>query len=260
MMINSLNTSEERLLSALRERPQLASLVGAMVDMTSSGDIGKLTKQRLAEILEALPQSPKAARRTEAPGVSLQQMKRDLRADHRLCDKRSIYERYGLKEIPPLHDHVIKEAWKSCGLVMLECASPKKLISVLRRANKPISVSENDGWFSKDDTTRIPKWIILPARLISSVHRSDRERLGSSAVSWDPSLPTPEQLFAMHAYALLSGRPCPEEYQGKLALTNMPGVVVGLTDRGLVLRKDSTCWWDGVDYVYRPSWGIRHQG
>jgi hypothetical protein len=225
-------TNEERaLLDLCRRRATLGGAIHALVAAAQSGELSAKSAGAIDKASETLPES-KITRK-----IIIDHMKAELRAADCLYDSKEIWARLGATNVPEIPESVIREAYEKGGRVILRCSSINEKTKVLRKVNHYVgflgSASQSDYQASVSE----PKWIVVPSHIDQSTLGSPK----SEVVTSEMPAPTPEDWFAVIAYARLDGGRQPKGCERFCAFTNEDGTVVGSSDARILVLRNAFC-------------------
>ena len=220
---------EQQILDAMRDSPKLKGAIVALVEVAQNGELSAKSAGAIERATDTLPE-PKTA-----PTMTIEQMKKVLRAADCLYDDSKIWNQLGAKTVPAIPDEVIQEAYEKGGRVILQCSSISEKADALGKANHCVSFWGSAKQSDYQKSVSKPQWIVVPSHIDESTLNSPK----SKVVTSEMPAPTPEDWFSGIAYARLDGRRQPKGCEGLYAFTTESGTVVGSLDDGICVGRDA---------------------
>lgn len=223
--VTKLTKDEQAVLTAMRAD---ATLKGAVVAMVAAAHSGELTAKSTANLEAAAATLPEPKPVTT---MTIEQMKRDLRARDCLYDNPEIWKKLGALEVPELPEAVIRKAYEKGGRVILRCSSMASKANSLTDVGHRVSFRGYAEKCHYEESVPHPEWIVVQSHIDTQTLRSPK----SEVVTARSPAPTPEDWFAAIAYARMDGDRQPDGCQGLWAFTIECGTAVGSNDEGVII-------------------------
>jgi hypothetical protein len=230
-----------------------AAVLDHLVSEMMPDALKALSPEARRKLIAALQdtEAPRDNSLPETPALTIEQIKKDLRAADCLYDRQKIWKQLGAGQVPNIPDTVIQEAHETGGRVIFRGSSISEQADAVRAAGHAVGFWGSAEQFHYTARVSKPEWIVVPSHI-------DRETLDSpkrEVITSDKPAPTPEDWFSVIAYARLDGGRQPKDCENLYAFTTEDGVVVGSCDDLISVSRNDRYVHDGFSLFGAARFG-----